>query len=328
MSKDYYDVLNLERSATTENIKKQYKTLATKWHPDKNLDNTEKANEMFKLIAEAYEVLSDPEKRTIYDKYGKDGLKEMQFEHNINPEELFAQMFRFGQDDNRVPDVVLKFNVTLKQLYSGCDIEHEFERLSICPLCNGIEADNTACDACEGKGYTLRQLGKNMFTQIPCRTCNGFGKNPTAKICEKCSGNRLIRDTKTVIIHIPKGAHNEYHIVLEEEGNAVLPEDVDNLGIIRSNVIFILSEEEHNIFKRFVLPEKRKVDYSDILMEIDISFPESIIGFNKTIHHLNDEEIEINMPMACRHKDMFVLKEHGMPKIEKEMVLNYFKKMR
>ena len=314
--KDYYNILGIEKDSDESTIKKAYYKLAQKWHPDKNLNNTEKANEMFKLVAEAYEVLSNPEKRDIYDKYGKDGLKEIQYEHHINPEELFAQMFNFGQKGNQVPDVIVELEVSLEQLYIGCDIEHEFERISICPLCTGIEADDIKCKVCEGNGYTMRQVGRGMFAQVSCHACKGSCRNSSSKMCEQCSGNRLVRDTKKVTVHIPKGAHHEYQIIIEEEGNAVLPEDVNKLEITRSDVIFIINEKEHDVFKRFILPEKKKVDYSDILTEIDILFPESIVGFNKTIHHLDGKEIVISIYDACRHKDMFVLKEHGMPRID------------
>lgn len=319
MSDEYYKLLEIEKTANETEIKKQYKKMAAKWHPDKHpQEKKAEAEKKFKEIAEAYEILSDPEKRAIYDKFGKEGLQQNNFGHDINPMDLFKEMFGGMQMNNGVDDMVCELELTLEQIYNGCKVKKQIERASLCTLCNGFggkDGANIECTTCNGSGHKMAQIRLGMIGQVLCNKCSGSGKNSSVKVCKKCGGNRMYNETTEIEVTIPKGVHDEYPIIVEEEGHAVLPEDVQKLGIKRSKAVFIVREKPHSTFKRFILPEKGKLDYSDLIVELDISFGESIVGFNKKIQHFNKKPIEFSLIEPCRHDDTFVLKECGMPKL-------------
>ena len=317
---EYYKILGVEKNATPEEIKKSYRKLAAKYHPDKHpADTKSEAEEKFKEIAEAYEVLSDQEKRNIYDEHGKDGLQQGHFNHHMNPMDLFKMFgMDFGGSNAQVQDMVCELELIFEQMYHGCKVKKEIERASLCPVCNGTggkDGHSIECTDCKGACHKMAQLKPGMFAQVPCKTCHGNGKNPSAKVCKKCGGDKMYSEVIEIEVTVPKGVHDEYPIIVEEEGHAILPEDITKFGITRSKAVFIVSEKPHQLFKRFILPEKGKLDYSDLIVELNISFGESIVGFNKKIPHLNKKNVDFCMYEPCRHDDTFVLKGYGMPKL-------------
>ena len=318
-SEEYYEILEIDKNATNETVKKNYRKLAAKWHPDRHPpENKSVAEEKFKTIAQAYEVLSDPEKRKIYDQFGKDGLNQPQFEHHMDPWDLFKDIIGMEMNE-KMHDVVCELDLTLDQMYNGCIIKKEIERASLCTSCNGAggrDGQKIECLQCNGTGHKIVQIRPGMFTQMPCNMCHGNGKNTSAKTCKKCNGDKMYSEVINIEVIVPKGVHDEYPIVIEEEGHALLPEDVQKLGIKRSKAVFIVNEKPHATFKRFILPEKGKLDYSDLIIEINITFGESIVGFNKKIQHFNNKTIDFNLYDPCRHDDTFVLKGYGMPKLK------------
>jgi DnaJ-class molecular chaperone len=318
MSETYYEILGLEKTATEKDISKQYKKLAAKWHPDKNLDNKEAAEEKFKAISEAYEILSDPEKREIYDKYGKEGLQQ---EHHINPEELFRQMFGHfsSEQESDIPNLKCELELTFEEMYNGCQIKKEVERASICTTCFGSGTkDGTVskCKICDGNGYRIMMMGPGMMMKMGCDSCGGTGKSGDKKNeCKKCHGMQFRKEFVEIDVTVPKGVFEDYPIIVKEEGHAVPMEDIHKLGRKRSDIIFVVKEKPHSIFKRFIIKEKGKIDMSDLAVELDISFGESIVGFNKQLHHLNDTTLNISNDKPCRHTDILVFKGCGMPKL-------------
>jgi DnaJ-class molecular chaperone len=318
MSKSYYDILGAEKTATEKEISKQYKKLAAIWHPDKNLDNKEEAEEKFKKISEAYEVLSDPEKRELYDKYGEEGLKQG---HHINPEELFRQMFG-QQEESEVPDLKCELELTFGQMYAGCKITKEIERASMCTVCFGSGTKDgivSKCKQCDGSGYRLAMIGPGMMMKMGCEACNATGKTGDKKNeCKKCHGMQFRKEFVEIEVIVPKGVFEDYPIVVKEEGHAVPMEDVHKEGRKRSDVVFFVKEKPHTLFKRFIAKEKGKIDMSDLAIELDISFGESIIGFNKEVKHLNETTLNIAIHKPCRHGDILVLKGYGMPKLDED----------
>lgn len=315
----YYDILGVSKEADEKEIAKQYKKMAVKWHPDKNLNNKKEAEEKFKEIAEAYEVLSDPKKRKLYDKYGKEGLKQ---EQHIDPSELFKHMFSHFEEESGVPDVHCELELTLEQIYNGCKLQKEIERASLCSSCNGNGTKDgnsiPKCKICSGKGQRIAMVGPGMMMQVGCDECNGTGKNMKKdNECKKCHGNQIKKEFVNVEIEVPPGVYEEYPIVVNEEGHAVLPENSNKEKKRRSDVVFIVREKNHPLFKRFFVKEKGKIDMSDLAIELEISFGESIIGFHKKIQHLNGKTLDIILNKASRHEDILVLKGLGMPMIDK-----------
>lgn len=301
MSDDnYYDILGVKESASENEIKKRYKVLAKEWHPDKHTaENKIVAEEKFKKIAEAYSILSDSEKRQTYDNFGKGGLNMEEF----NPFER--------RHEYQIEDLVSSIELTLEQNYNGGDkIMKTITRLSLCTLCDGSDI---LCPTCRGRGFCGTQSKSGMFGQLPCKSCHGKGKN-LSKICKKCNGERFFKETVEIEVKIPRGGYEQYPIVVEEEGHGLLPEHAEKLEIQRTKAVFLVTEKPHPVFKRFTPKEKGKTDNNmDLLIEIPITLGESILGFNKTIKHLDNRPINFCISKPCRHGDLFVLKGCGMP---------------
>jgi DnaJ-class molecular chaperone len=301
-----YDTLNVSKTATLDEIKKSYKILAKKWHPDKNLDNKEESEKMFKDIAYAYSILSNDEKRKMYDIAGQTDNN-----HFDKSFELFKQMF-----EEQIPDVDVHISVKLKDLYNGIIKTCSVERYTPCISCNNTGSrtgENIDCMTCSGQGTQLIQLGPMMFKEIMCGTCEGSGCNPKIKKCKKCDGNKLFKEECEVEIEIPKGAYDNYSLIIENEGNYI-PESEN-----RTNVNVFVKEKEHKLFKRGVMiMEKGKVDYADLMCDLEITFAESICGFFKEIEHLDNHKIPILSKEPIRHGDTFAIVGEGMPKINSD----------
>lgn len=316
---DYYDILGIQKNASEEDIKKNYKLMAKQWHPDMHGGNDE-AKQKFQKISEAYEVLSDPEKKKIYDQYGEDGLKETNgMSHMMDPMKLFAQMMgQMGlQRENDVPDSVNHIKLTLEQLYTGDTIEEEIERHSLCDKCNGKgseSGEDISCKKCKGQGVTMKAMAPGMFTQTQCKDCKGSCIDKSAKKCSKCTGIKFYKETVSLSVDVPKGAYMKYPIILENEGNQIPPEDIQNGDMQRSRAVFVVVEEPHDVFKRgIVIPEKQKIDYADLMVELVIPFADSIKGFKKNITHLDGKILTIEHDEPCRYGDILVVVGNGMP---------------
>lgn len=299
-----YEILNVPKTASIDEIKKSYKMLAKKWHPDKNLDNKEESEKMFKEISYAYSILSNEEKRKMYDVSGH--TDENPFDKSF---EIFKQMFQ-----EQIPDVEIYVSIKLKELYNGIIKTCSVERYTQCVLCNNTGSrtgENIDCVTCSGQGTKLIQLNVMMFKEVMCETCEGTGLNPKIKKCKKCKGNKLFKEECEVEIEIPKGAFNNYSLIIENEGNYI-PESGE-----RTNVNVYVKEKEHKLFKRgLIIPEKGRVDQSDLLYELEITFAESICGFYKEIEHLDKHKIPILSKEPVRHGDTFVIIGEGMPKVD------------
>lgn len=320
---DYYEVLGVSKTASAEEIRKSYKKMAQQWHPDKNRDRIEEATEMFKNISEASAVLSDPEKRAIYDKHGIDGLKEHDTKGHggVDPFEMFSHMFGGMQQNNNFPDLKMPIKVTLEDLYTGKTIETEIERTTFCNKCNGkgtkhgIEGN---CKTCKGQGSVMMMLGPNQIFQSGCKSCKGTGVDPSVEKCKKCNGSKFYKEKANIPVNVPKGAYNKYPIVIDGEGHAVPPDEISDVGRIRSNAVFFVIEKDHPVFQRgLVIPEKGKIDFSDLMIDLHISLAESLCGFYREIKHLDNHKVQFLSKDPCRHGDIFVIKNEGMPKVKK-----------
>ncbi len=340
--RDYYEVMELPKSAGAEDIRNSYRKLAKKWHPDKNRDNIEEANQKFKEISEAYETLSDPQKKEIYDKYGHEGIKEMgNGGMPMDPRELFEQMmgglgglggmmggmFGMNQDDENcgVPDIQMPLKVSMIDAYNGAKLKVNIERIVRCEKCDGTGAKDKCsdinCKPCKGSGKVTVQVRQGPFMQIgqtACKTCKGSGINPDVDKCKKCDGNKGITENVELDVAVPKGIFERVPIVLEDKGHAI-PKDLVKSTKTHTNVILVVTDAQTNdTFKRGpIIPEKGRVDPADLMLEVNLSFVESLSGFYKEIPHLDGHNIKIGMTEPCRHGDTFVIKGEGMPRYEK-----------
>ena len=209
----YYDILGVKPSASPEEIKKAYRKLALKYHPDKNPDEGEK----FKLISQAYEVLSDPKKRDIYDQGGEQAIKEggSGSPSFSSPMDIFDMFFGGGgrmTRERRGKNVVHQLSVTLEDLYNGITKKLALQKNVICEKCEGIGGKKGSvekCPLCKGRGMQvhIQQIGPGMVQQIQtvCIECKGQGEriNPKDR-CENCSGAKVTREKKIIEVHVEK----------------------------------------------------------------------------------------------------------------------------
>ncbi|KAI9346086.1 hypothetical protein DFJ73DRAFT_838273 [Zopfochytrium polystomum] len=286
--KDYYAVLGVNRAALKSEIKRAYKELSKKYHPDKNPGNKE-AEAKFIELAEAYEVLSDDEKRRVYDQYGEEGLKgnNQQFH---NPFDIFSQ-FGFGggdgwgqQQERKGPEIKMDILVTLEELFNGHEIEIDMNKQVICPICRGSGAkkadDVKKCTSCNGSGIKIvkQMLGPGIYQQMQttCDVCGGKGKIVKSK-CASCHGHKVKRGSRQLTVTIERGMQDGQRIVFEHEGD----EHPDQAA---GDVVFTVQTLPHPVFIR---------TGNDLRIKRNISLKEALLGFSFSLKHLDGKDIVI-----------------------------------
>ena len=300
MDFEYYEILQVTKTASKAEIKKSYRKLAMKYHPDRNPDDKE-AEEMFKKINEAYEVLSNDEKRTIYDKYGKAGLDGQMgggssgfggFEDIFN--EFFGGGFgrRGAKPRRQTPynlDILYEVEIEFKEAVFGVTKEIEFEYFTICQKCDGKGAKKShTCPTCQGQGQVYIRQGFMSIGQT-CPECEGSGII-IDEICEECKGAGYNINKDKVEINLPAGVDNGMRMRVSGKGN----EDFDKR---RGDLYIQISVKEDKVFQR---------RDDDIYVEVPIFFTSAILGDTIKIPTLNGEkELEIKPHTEDRKKYMF-----------------------
>lgn len=312
---DYYSILEINKSATIDEIKKAYRKLALKYHPDRNSNPS--ATEKFKEIGEAYEVLSNPEKKEIYDKYGKDGLENNGI-HRSSAADIFNAFFGnnspFGQNifniftsnRNNVPmplPIKYSLEITLKEAYFGTTKSINLNINTICDECNGTKLQKgkseIICPYCKGNGKIQQQIG--MFITISmCNFCKGNGKMITKEDeCLKCHGKGLIEKYNTINVNINKGIHTGDKIYLQNQGHYTLDG-------IRGDIIIIVSIKPNNIFK-FIK------NTNDLYTEYTIDLIEALIGCYINIEHINGNNYLIHVNKILNPDSIITIPKLGYP---------------
>ncbi|XP_017785767.1 PREDICTED: dnaJ homolog subfamily A member 2-like [Nicrophorus vespilloides] len=286
-----YDVLGVNRNTPDAEIKKQYRKLAKEFHPDKNPE----AGDKFKDISFAYEVLSDPQKRNIYDKYGLKGLKEAG--GGGGPEDfnnmfgsLFGGMWGFPgmgmpRRRERGEDTVHTLKVSLEDLYTGKTSKLQLSKNVICSICNGQGGKAGCCQPCtkcKGTGIKIsyRQLAPGMAQQIQsrCSDCEGEGMTINAKDrCRACRGKKVCNETKVLEVHVDKGMRDLQKIIFRGEGD-------QQPNIETGDIIIVLSQKENKKFQR---------SGNDLLLEHTITLTEALCGFSFVLKHLDGSDLLI-----------------------------------
>lgn len=317
MEESYYEILGINKNASKDEIKKAYRKLAKKYHPDRLNENERKeGEEKFKKIGEAYEILSDDEKRKIYDKYGKEGLKQggMDFGGFEDMEDIFESMFR-REERIRVPQREVNINVKLEEFYTGVYKKVNIKRKNKCDKCEGTgnkDKKNHKCKKCKGKGRIsiVRQLGPGMIQQMEttCDDCKGSGKDKKAKRCESCKEG-LKKENYEIGIKIKRGMKEGDKILREEEGDELSEEIQRKTGRERGDLIIILIEEENDKFKRDNI-----YDVYNLRTNIKITISESLCGFSKELKHLDGSIVRISESDIIGHYEERVIIGKGMPR--------------
>lgn len=318
--RDYYEVLSVDRSANEGEIKKAYRLLARQFHPDVNKDADAEAR--FKEVNEAYEVLSDPNKRAAYDRFGHAGVSGNGFNDFAGfggfggLGDIFEDIFSgFGmagtQRTRRGPrrggDLRYDLEITFEEAVFGVETEIEVPRHETCPHCNGVGAEPgstpTTCPQCKGTGEIRRaqQSILGSFVNVtPCTRCQGEGviiTNP----CTECHGRKKVRRSRTISVTIPAGVDDGTQLRLAGEGEA------GSAGGPPGNLYVVISVTRHPIFLR---------RENDIFLELPINFAQAALGDEVTIPTLEGEE-KLVIPAGAQTGKVFRLKGKGVPHLRR-----------
>ncbi len=302
--RDYYEVLGVSRNASQEEIKKAYRKLAVKYHPDKNPDDPG-AEKKFKECAEAYEVLRDPDKRQRFDRFGHEGMKSSDFGGFRDVDDIFSafgdifgggfggsifeEVFGGGARSGRSgrsqrhpgsqgSDLKIRLKLSLKEIAHGAKKKLKLKKYVTCASCTGSGASNDdgyrRCEYCNGSGE-IRQVSRSVFGQFvnitPCANCGGSGKILSSP-CKTCDGEGRQQKEETVEVTVPAGVSEGQYISLRGQGNA------GRRGGPAGDLIVVIEEEEH---EKFI----RRGD--DIIFDLLVSYPTAVMGGDVEVPTLN-----------------------------------------
>lgn len=302
----FYDSLGVTPTASVDEIKRAYKKLALKYHPDKNKDPG--AQEKFKELSVAYEVLSDEEKRRNYDQFGEKGVDRP--EHDAD--DIFSTFFGGGRRQRGEPkpkDIVHELPVALEHFYNGRTAKLAINRDRLCSACSGTGANKPGVDAkcsdCSGRGVKMvtRQLGPGFIQQmqVKCPKCSGNGTTikPEDR-CGECKGEQIVKDKKVFEVTIERGARKGDHVTFVGEGDQIP-------GVrLSGDIIIVFDQKPHDRFTR-------KGDH--LIMERTVSIVEALTGFKLLVEHLDGRFLVISPPPGtCLDPEkMYTVDREGMP---------------
>ncbi len=314
--RDYYEVLGVSRNASDDDVKKSFRRLAKQYHPDANKEQGAEAR--FIEINEAYEVLSDPQKRATYDRYGHAGVGGgvgagagfSDFGNFSSINDLFETFFagtagtqrRAGTQ--RGADLRHELTISFEDAVFGCQKEIELPRWETCSTCRGSGAQpgtsTTRCSACQGSGE-IRRVQQSIFGQFVnvtmCERCHGEGRVITTP-CEKCRGQGRVRNNRRVVVNIPAGVDDGINVRVTGEG------EVSARGGTPGNLYVVLTVKPHQYFKR---------QGNDILYELPISFTQATLGDEVEVPTVDGKATMLKIPAGTQSNRSFRLKGMGVP---------------
>ena len=327
--RDYYEVLGVSKGASAEEIKKAYRKMAIKYHPDKNPGDKE-SEEKFKEAAEAYDVLSNPDKKSRYDQFGHAGMGGASggggFSGGFSMEDIFSQFGDIfgghfgggfggfggfgggssrGRRVNRGSDIRIRVKLDLKEIAHGAEKKVKINKMVACDMCGGkgakSEADIKTCDTCRGTGQVTRVtqtiLGQ-MQTSSVCPSCNGEGKT-IIKPCSKCHGEGLVKEMEEITFKIPAGVAQGMQLTVQGKGNAA------RRGGINGDLLVVIEEEEN--------PELQR-DGNDLIYSLFISIPEAVLGADAEIPSV-DGKLRIKIEPGTQSGKVLRLRGKGLPDV-------------
>lgn len=321
--RDYYDILGVNRNATQEEIKKAYRKLARQYHPDLNPNNKE-AEEKFKEISEAYQVLSDPEKRKIYDQYGHAGLSgaggyegfsygKKDIEDIFSEFDEFLGSFFGGRGSKRKSserryaredgaDLYQTITIDLEDAYNGTTITTEVPRYVVCEPCGGtgVKAGSTekTCPTCSGAGEIYQNFGFIRMSQT-CPTCKGAGV--LQEPCEVCGGRGLVIKKEEIKVRIPAGVDNGSKLRVPGKGHS------GRFGGITGDLWIIINIRPHYLFDR-------KGD--NLYVKLNLSLAEAIKGTEINVPHISGRTEKVKIPAGAQPGQTVKITGKGMPRLK------------
>jgi len=323
MSKDYYEILGVSKSATADELKSAYRKLALQYHPDKNPGNQE-AEKKFKEINEAYNILKDDQKRAAYDRHGHNAFhggggrsgghgfsgnpfESAGFDFSGGFSDIFEDLFGGGQGSGgrgstKVRGADLRYNVQVKleEAFSGKTEEITFSAASKCDSCHGSgsqDSQKSTCSTCNGSGKIRSQQGF-FAVERPCHACHGEGeiiKNP----CKKCHGTGKVNKQRTLSVNIPQGVEDNTRIRLTGEGES------GHRGGPSGDLYLFVSVKPHSLFKR---------EGTDLQCKVPIKLSVAALGGEVEVPSI-DGKVSLTIPSGTQSGDKFRLKNKGMTKL-------------
>ena len=325
MPRDYYEVLGVERSASPEEIKKAYRSLAKKYHPDVSTESKEVAEAKFKEISEAYEVLSDPEKRKLYDQYGFDGIKQQFGEGGFTWDnftraddisdifgDIFGSMFggnmrssRSRSSPQQGDSLRYDIEITLKDVLEGKKVKIDVPHSVICDDCGGTGGKNgnvTTCSKCGGTGQVKmarRTPFGNMVSVSDCPDCRGKGKTFAEK-CPRCRGNGRITADSHIDLSIPKGIDEGMRIRVPNAGNAGYN------GGPAGDLFVVVHVKEDKRYER---------DGANIWTEVNTTYPRLVLGGEETVTAVDGDKVALAIPAGTQVGTVLRIPGKGLPRM-------------
>ena len=320
---DFYEKLGVSRSASDEEIKKAYRKMAMQFHPDRN-NGSKEAEEKFKDITEAYDVLRNPEKRAMYDRYGEAGLRGggMGGFHHVDLSEAlnifmrdiggftgFEELFGGGGRSRSGPrtgaDVKVTIGLTLAEVATGVEKTIVAKLLDTCDKCRGNGAEPgttpTRCTTCNGAGE-VRRAQQSFFGQFvsvaPCPTCAGQGR-VIAQPCKKCKGEGRVRSEHTIPVNVPAGVSTGQYMTLRGAGS------VGPRGGSRGDILVVFEVDEDPRFER---------DAEDLFTEALVSYPQLVLGGDIEVPTVTGA-VTLRLPAGTQSGQVFKLRGRGLPRV-------------
>ncbi|MDR2919507.1 MAG: molecular chaperone DnaJ [Tannerella sp.] len=323
--RDYYEVLEVSKSSSVEEIKKAYRKKAIQFHPDKNPGDKD-AEEKFKEAAEAYDVLSDEQKRQRYDQFGHAGLGGASgggFGGGMSMDDIFSQfgdLFGghfggfggfggFGSSRGRAvqrgSDLRVKVKLTLREIAAGVEKKIKVKKYVACTKCHGTGAEDnksiTSCPTCNGNGFVTRLtntiLGQ-MQTQSTCQTCGGSGKTITKK-CAECNGEGIVRAEEVISLNIPAGVAEGMQLSMSGKGNAA------RRGGVNGDLLIVIEEEKH--------PELIRDD-NDLIYNLLLTVPQAVLGDSVEVPTV-DGKVKLKIDQGTQPGKVLRLRNKGLPSV-------------
>lgn len=325
MPRDYYDILGVSKSATQEELKKAYRKLAVKYHPDKNPNNKE-AEGKFKEAAEAYSALSDPEKRQRYDQFGHDGLKQNGFGggggfsgQGMSMDDIFSQFGNifgdafggggfgsfFGgntqhRNTNRGADMRVNLRLSLEEIYNGVKKQIKIKRFENCSDCHGEGGTGKhTCSVCNGTGKVRERVNSffgQMISEKVCYQCHGQGTIIDSP-CQTCHGDGRVKKEESVTIDIPAGVQDGNYMTLSGEGNTGKRKGETG------DLIVIFKEQNHKFFTR---------SGNDIIVTCVITWPQAVLGAEIEVPTLSGK-VSFKINSGTDNGKIYRLRGKGLP---------------
>ncbi len=325
--RDYYEILGVPRNASQEEIKKAFRKLARKYHPD--INKSPEAQEKFKEINEAYQVLSDPEKRKLYDMYGHSafegsgqGARAQDFGGTIPDfEDILRDFFggdfgfdfgsiferatrgrrREGRRPVRGEDIQKTIEISLEEAYRGITKEISVDRFVECDTCGGKGYDPSkgvrTCPTCHGTGQVVQRQFFITISQT-CSTCGGEGV--VYEPCRTCGGRGVVSRREKIKVRIPPGVDNGSRLVVEGKGHA------GRYGGSEGDLYIFVKVRDHRIFER---------KGEDLIIDVNVSYPEAVLGTEIEVPTISGESVKVEIPPGSSHGDIVRVNGHGMPRL-------------